>query len=370
VFPSQIFEFDNQTVRQIVRASVGGDRVRVRFANTFGDVPLVIGAARLALRDAKERIDPASDRVLTFFGSPSITIPPGAFALSDPVALTVPALRELAVSLYLPEPVSSSTVHGFALQTNFISPEGDFTSDPVMPVATTAQTWVFLSGVDVAVSEPTGVVVTLGDSITDGAGSTPDTNSRWPDILAERFVADADHSALAVLNAGIGGNRLLNNAPADFAFAGPNALARFERDVLAQPGITHVILFEGINDIGMPALSGDSAESVSADELITGLGQLVERSHEHGIVAYGATITPFDGAMYFSEEGEATRQAVNNWIRTGGAFDAVLDFDAVVRDPEKLARLLPAFDAGDKLHINDAGYAAMADSIDLALFRV
>jgi lysophospholipase L1-like esterase len=366
-FPSQFFEFDKQTVRQIVRTSIGGDQVRVRLANTFGDVPLVIGAARLALRDSGEHIDPASDRELTFSGSPSITVPPGALAVSDPVALTVPALSELAVSIYFPEPTTSTTVHALAFQTNYFSPMGDFTAEAAMPVEATAQSWVFLTGIDVTVTEPTGVVVTLGDSITDGALSTPDTNQRWPDLLAERLVGDANQPAKAVLNAGIGGNRVLNDPPEGFEFSGPNALARFDRDVLAQPGVTHLIVFEGINDIGLPTLSGDPTEFVSADELIAGLRQLAERAHEHGIVAIGATITPFEGSMVFSEEGEAIRQAVNDWIRTGDAFDAVIDFDEVVRDPRQPTHLLPAFDAGDNLHPNDDGLRAMAESIDLAL---
>jgi lysophospholipase L1-like esterase len=368
-FPSQFFEFDKQTVRQIVRTSIGGDQVRVRLANTFGDVPLVIGATRLALRDSGEHIDPASDRELTFSGSPSITVPPGALAVSDPVALTVPALSELAVSIYFPEPTTSTTVHALAFQTNYFSPMGDFTAEAAMPVEATAQSWVFLTGIDVTVTEPTGVVVTLGDSITDGALSTPDTNQRWPDLLAERLVGDANQPAEAVLNACIGGNRVLNDPPEGFEFSGPNALARFDRDVLAQPGVTHLIVFEGINDIGLPTLSGDPTEFVSADELIAGLRQLAERAHEHGIVAIGATITPFEGSMVFSEEGEAIRQAVNDWIRTGGAFDAVIDFDEVVRDPRQPTRLLPAFDAGDNLHPNDDGLRAMAESIDLALLR-
>jgi lysophospholipase L1-like esterase len=228
---------------------------------------------------------------------------------------------------------------------------------------------VFLTGIDVSVVEPAGVVVALGDSITDGALSTPDTNQRWPDLLAERLAAETDQPAMAVLNAGIGGNRILNDPLEGFEFAGPNALSRFDRDVLAQPGITHLIVFEGINDIGMPALSGESEELVSADEMIAGLHQLVERAHQHGIVAIGATVTPFEGSMVFSAEGEAIRQAVNEWIRTGGVFDAVIDFDEVVRDPRQPARLLPAFDPGDHLHPNDAGFAAMADSIDLALLR-
>ena len=368
-FPSQFFEFDKQTVRQIVRTSIGGDQVRVRLANTFGDVPLVIGAARLALRDSGERIDPASDRVLTFSGSPSITIPPGALVVSDPVALTVSPLSELAVSLYFPEPTTSTTVHAFAFQTNYFSPVGDFSAEAALPVEKTVQTWVFLTGIDVMVAEPTGVVVAFGDSITDGAVSTPDTNQRWPDLLAERLVASPEQHTMAVLNAGIGGNRVLNNPPEGFEFAGPNALARFDRDVLAQPGVTHLIIFEGINDIGLPAMTGDPAEFVNADELITGLRQLAERAHEHGIVTFGATITPFEGSMIFFEEGEAIREAVNDWIRTGGAFDAVIDFDQVVRDPQQPTRLLPAFDSGDLLHPNDAGFRAMAESIDLALLR-
>ena len=368
-FPSQIFEFDNQTVRQIVRVSIGGDQVRVRLANTFGDVPLPIGAARLALRDGEERIDPASDRVLTFSGRPAITIPPGAVAVSDPVALTVPALSELAVSIYFPEPTTTTTVHAFAFQTNYVSPAGDFTAEAAMPVEATPQTWVFLTGIDVTADESTGVIVALGDSITDGAISTPDTNQRWPDVLAERLAADPGHLSLAVVNAGIGGNRLLNNPLEGFEFAGPNALARFERDVLGQPGVTHLIVFEGINDIGMPAISGDPAEFVSADALITGLRQISDRAHGHDMVTFGATITPFAGAMYFTDEGEVIRQSVNEWIRTGGAFDAVLDFDEVVRDSQQPTRLRPAFDFGDHLHPNDAGFAAIGGSIDLALFR-
>jgi lysophospholipase L1-like esterase len=368
-FPSQFFEFDKQTVRQIVRTSIGGDQARVRLANTFGAAPLVIGAARLALRDSGERINPASDQVLTFSGSPSIAIPPGAIVISDPVALTVPALSELAVSIYFPEPTTSTTVHAFAFQTNYFSPVGDFTAKATMPVEKTAQTWAFLTGVDVTVTEPTGVVVALGDSITDGVLSTSDTNQRWPDLLTERLTAETDQPAMAILNAGIGGNRVLNDPPEGFEFAGPNALARFDRDVLAQPGVTHLIVFEGINDIGLPVLVGDPAQFESADALITGLRQLAERAHEHGIVAIGATITPFAGSMIFSDEGETIRQAVNDWIRTSDAFDGVIDFDEVVRDPGQPTRLLPAFDSGDLLHPNDAGFRAMAESIDLAQLR-
>jgi lysophospholipase L1-like esterase len=366
-FPSQIIELGNRTLRQIVRISIGGEQVRVRLANIFGDEPVVIGAARIALRDADERIDPASDRVVTFSGTSSVTIPAGAVVLSDPIDLAVPPLAELAISLYFPEPTTSDSVHGFAFQTNYLSPEGDVTADIAMPVDTTLQSWAFLSGVDVAVSEPASAIVALGDSITDGAFSTADTNNRWPDVLAERLIA-SDEGGLAVLNQGIGGNRLLHDSPAELPFFGPSALARFDRDVLAQPGVSHLIVFEGINDIGLPVMAGDDSENVSADEMIAALRQLAERAHEHGIVAIGATITPFEESMVFSTEGEAKRQAVNDWIRAGGAFDGVIDFDAIARDPDKPTRLLPAYDSGDHLHPNDAGFEAMANGIDLELF--
>lgn len=366
---SQIFTFDDQTLRQIVRISAGGDQVRIRLSNVFGTEPIAIGGASVALLNDTGAFDADSQQPLTFSGLPGVAIPPGALVLSDPTPLETPSLAELAISLFFPESTTGSTVHGFAMQTNQVSSAGDFTADADMPVAQEIQTWVFLTGVDVAVSEPTNVVVALGDSITDGAGSTPDTNRRWPDRLAERLAETAEEGAVAVLNQGIGGNRLLHDGTDDFTFAGPGALARFDRDVLAQAGVTHLIVFEGINDIGLPVMLGDDAESVSADEMIAALRQIAERGHEAGLIVLGATITPYVGAMYYLPAGEATRQAVNAWIRDGGAFDGVIDFDAVVRDPENPGRILAAFDAGDALHINDDGYAAMAGSIDLALLR-
>lgn len=367
--PSQIFTFEDQTLRQIVRISAGGEQVRVRLSNLFGTEPITIGGASVALLDDAGAVDAASLQPLTFSGQSGITIPPGALVLSDPAALPVPALAELAVSLYFPDETGGSTVHGFAMQTNQISTAGDFTAEAELPGAEEIQSWVFLTGVDVAVAAPTNVVVALGDSITDGAGSMPDTNRRWPDRLAERLAETEDEGAVAVLNQGIGGNRLLNDGTGDFTFAGPGALARFDRDVLAQAGVTHLIVYEGINDIGFATMGGEDAAPVSADDLIAALRQIAERGHEAGLIVLGATITPYEGAMYFSPEGEATRQAVNAWIREGGAFDSVIDFDAVVRDPEHPGRILAAYDAGDALHINDDGYAAMADSIDLALLR-
>lgn len=367
-FPSQIFELGGRTLRQIVRLSLGGEQVRIRLANTFGEEPVTIGAARVALRDGDEVIDSASDRQVTFSGLPSITIPAGAVVLSDPVDLAVPDLGELAVSLYFPDPTTSRTVHAFAFQTNYLSGDGDFTAEAALPVEEELLSWLYLTGVDVAVAEPAGVIVALGDSITDGAFSTPDTNHRWPDFLAERLVISGQ-PMLGVLNQGIGGNRVLNDAPADLVFMGPSALSRFDREVLAMPGVSYLIVYEGINDIGLSEMS-DAAERVSADALIAGLRQLAERAHEHGIVVYGATITPYEGtAGYFTPEGELIRQAVNDWIRSGDAFDAVIDFDAIVRDPDNPTSLLPAYDGGDHLHINDAGFQAMADGIDLALFQ-
>jgi lysophospholipase L1-like esterase len=353
----------DQTVRQIVRVSVGGERVRVVLTNAYGTVPLTIGAAHVALHGEDAAIVEASARALTFAGRPGMIIPPGALIVSDPVALVVPASADLAIDVYLPGDTAATTspitVHAGTggLQTNYISTIGDHTGVEVMPVTATTQAWVFLARVEVSGPDDAGAIVALGDSITDGSQSTPDTNSRWPDQLARRLVAD--NVRMGVLNAGFSGNRVLSDG------SNVNALARFDRDVLAPAGVTHVIVLDGINDIG----SAGEDPSPTAADIIAGHRQLIERAHSHGLKIYGATLTPFEGARYWTEQGEAKRQAVNEWIRTSGAYDAVLDFDAVLRDPNDLTRTLPEYDPGDHLHANDAGYMAMADSIDLGLFK-
>ncbi len=351
--------FNNQTLRQIVHTSIGGSRVRVVLSNAYGTSPLAVGAAHVALRDKDAAIVAASDRALTFGGSPSVNIPPGASVLSDPAALAVPPLSDLAIDVYLPGDTSAVplTTHAGALQTNYVSATGNQAGAPDFPGATTTAAWFFLSRVDVAAPEQAGAVVTFGDSITDGTRSTPNTNSRWPDQLAKRLQAQKIN--LGVLNLGIAGNRVLGDG------AGVSALARFDRDVLSQAGVTHVIVLESINDIGI----GRSNPCPSAADLIAAQRQLIERAHARGIKVYGATLTPFEGAAYWTAEGEAKRKAFNEWIRTGKAYDGVIDFDAAVQDPSAPTKVQPQFNPGDNLHMNDAGYQAMANGIDLGLFK-
>ena len=346
--------FSNQTVRMIARVSIGGEELRVRFSNAFGSAAVTLGDAHVALAGKNAAILPGTDRKLTFSGRPSFRIPPGATVLSDPVHLSMPALARIAVSVFLPAATGPATWHQLGNQTTYISGPGDFTANADMPVASTAESWYWLSGVEVLASKRTAAVVTLGDSITDGAHSTRDANHRWPDILAEQL-AKHGGAPLAVLNEGISGNRLLHDV------AGPNALARFDRDVLAQDGVRYLIVLEGINDIGWPRIRGGkyAGEVVSAGDIIAALRQIAERAHAHGIRVFGGTLTPFEGAFYETPDGEAQREAMNHWIRTSGAFDAVIDFDKVTRDPAHPKRFLPADDSGDHLHPNDAGYDAM-----------
>jgi lysophospholipase L1-like esterase len=347
--------YANTTIREIVHTTIGGDRVRIRISNEYGDRPMLIGAAHIALRLAGSTTDAASDRALTFGGTTSVIVRGGAVVTSDPIPFLVPTLGDLAVSLFLPDSARTSTRHPLGLQTTYISKAGNQAATSVFAADTTMRSWIYLSTVEVTNPRAAGTIVAIGNSITDGYGATPDSNRRWPDVLARRLLSAASEPVKAVINAGISGNRVLTFG------AGPSLVARFDRDVLMQPGVTHVIVLEGINDIGR-----DSIEVVSADDIIFGMRQIVDRAHERGLTIYGATLTPFEQASAAQEQ---KRQAVNKWIRNGGAYDGVIDFDSVTRDPVQPARLLPLYDSGDKLHPSDAGYRAMGESIDLALFR-
>jgi lysophospholipase L1-like esterase len=357
--------YTNQTLRLIVHTSIGGNRVRVRVSNEFGSTPLQVGAGHVALRTGEANIAAGSDRALSFSGFAGITIPPGAAVLSDPVDLTVPALSDLAVSLYLPGEARATTIHGTALQTNYVSLPGNFVAAATFPTDHTIQQWPFLTEVDVTSNG--AAIVTLGNSITDGTRSTPDTNNRWPDWLARRLQITRDtgiNSRLSVVNRGISGNRLLSNPPVG-SLAGRNTQERFDRDVLATAGVKYMTVLIGINDIG----NSTPDAPVTVNDLIAGYRQLIARAHAKGIAVFGATLTPFQGAAYYSPEKDVVRQAVNNWIRSSDEFDAVIDFDAVTRDPANPLRFNPAYDSGDHLHPNDLGYQAMGNAVPLELFR-
>lgn len=355
--------FENQTVRMIVRSSIGGSQVRVQLSNAFGPAALQIGAAHIALRDKDSSIVVASDHALTFSGQPSVTIPAGAEALSDPVDLRIPPLSYLAISVYIPGRAQDPTDHLTGLHTTYISGQGDFTSAPSIEAKSTTQSWYWISAVDVLAAENTGVIVAFGDSITDGATSTPDTDRSWPSQLEDRIAADKSlASKWAVVDEGISGNRLLNDG------MGVAALSRLDRDVFSLTGVKWMIVLEGINDIGFASFTHNPADEVTAEQLIEAQKQIIERAHLHGIKVMGATLTPFQGASYYSEQGEKTREAVNNWIRTGGAFDAVVDFDKAVQDSANPEQIRTSFNIRDHLHPNDEGYKAMADAIDLSVF--
>lgn len=362
--PAAPLQISAQTVRQVVHTSLGGSRVRVRLSNVYGTSALMVGSAHVALSAGGGSIFQDTDRVLQFNGSPTISIPPGALIVSDAVRLDVPALGDLAVSLYLPDNVAATTQHSIALQTTYISAPGDFT-DAISMAGTTTQSLYFLTGVEVGASEARAIVA-LGDSLTDGFGSTPEMNRRWTNVLAERLQSNPGTSRVAVLNAGISGNRLLHD------LVGTNALARLDRDALVQTGARYVIVSEGNNDFGIPGLIGNPAEDVTAEQVIQAHRQIIDRVHALGLRIYGSTLNPIEGILFpnfYSAALEAKRQAVNRWIRTSNAYDAVIDFDLVLRDPSHPTRILPAYDSGDHGHPNDAGYAAMAGVIDLSLFR-
>jgi len=355
--------FHNQTVRMMVPVTIPGRKVRVHFSNAFGASSVTLGAAHAAIHAKGSAIVEGSDRPLTFGGKSSISLPVGASVVSDTIDLEVPALTELAVSLFVPGEAVQPTLHRTGLHTTYISPQGDFTGKLTIADAFTSQSWYWLSGVDVAAPREAAAIVAFGDSITDGSRSTPDTDHSWPSLFAQRLHANAATANIAVVNRGIGGNRVLRDG------TGANALARFDRDVLGTSGVKWLVLMEGINDIGQGTRTGaDPANAVTAEEIIAALRQMVERAHIRGLRVMGATLTPYEGAAYYSEAGEPVRQAVNTWVRTSGVFDAVVDFDQVIRDPQHPLRFKPEYDSGDHLHPGDMGYKAMADAVDLAFF--
>ena len=353
---------NNQTLRQVVRTSIGGSRVRVVLSNAFGTAPIAIGGANVALRQKDASIVASSSKRLTFGGASTASILAGATLVSDPVDLTLAPLSDLAIDLFIPGDLGVSpspvTTHNGASQTNYISEPGNHVGAATLPAALRPGAWFLIARVEVMAPANTIGLVAFGDSITDGARSTTDTNNRWPDVLAGRLAARKT-PGVAVLNAGISGNRVLGDG------AGLSALARFDKDVLMQTGVTHVVVMEGINDIG----GARSNPTPSAADLIAAHKQLIDRAHARGLKIYGGTLTPFEGAAYFTPEGEAKRQALNDWIRSSGAYDAVIDFDKATRDPAAPTKFLPAYDSGDHLHPNDAGYTAMGNLVDLALFK-
>lgn len=355
--------FHNQTVRMMVRTSIGGPEVRVQLSNAFGPAALHVGAAHVALQAKDSEIVPSSDHALTFGGQPSVVIPAGAEVLSDPVDLRVAPLTYLAISVYVVGKAEDPTDHLTGLHTTYISGPGDFAGATSIHATQTTESWYWISAVDVLAPAKTGVIVAFGDSITDGATSTPNTDRSWPSQLAERVEKDkATAGKWAVVNEGISGNRLLNGG------MGAAALSRLDRDVFSLPGVKWMIVLEGINDIGFASFTHNPADDVTAQQLIDAQKQMIARAHLRGIKVMGATLTPFEGASYYSDPGEKTREAVNHWILTSGAFDAVVDFDKVVQNPANPKQILPSFNLRDHLHPNDEGYRAMADAIKLSTF--
>jgi len=381
--PKSLQTYHNQTLRLIVHTSAGGHKVRIKVSNTYGDKPLVIAAAHIARRVSAADIDPASDRTLKFQSHASVTIPPGATAVSDPIELDIPALSDLAISLFLPQLTEAKTVHSLAKQTSYVSPEsGDATAMAKFPVGKAIRNWPFLTGVDVEAAPGSFSIIALGSSLTDGDGTATDTNSRWPDVLAARLQKDSGRKVeIGVLNEGIIGNRLLYDSPkvANNPFGpalGESGLARFDRDVLSQSGVKYVVLGLGINDILFPAFPfTPPGETGTADQVIAGYRELIARAHKKGIRIIGTTNPAFEKSSFegfvesfFTPEREATRQKVNTWILTSGEFDAAVDLDKVLRDPARPTQLLPAYDSGDHLHPNNVGCAVEANAFPLNLF--
>jgi lysophospholipase L1-like esterase len=346
--------------------STGGTAVLVSLSNLNGTAPLMLGPVRVASHTEGSAIAPGTDHAVSFNGKPTITLAKGEAVWSDPVQMTVKPLQELAISLYVPANAGVvSTIHSAALATTYLTEQGDATSSVQFPGMEANNSRFFLTDVDVASAPEGATIVAFGDSITDGVGSNADAQQRWPDYLAARLQSDARLKAIGVADAGIGGNRILHD---DY---GPSALSRFDRDALDKANVRWIVLLEGINDIGNSGPQAKPEDRVTVEQIIGGMKTLIQRAHARGIRIYGATLTPFGGASwpYHSAANEAKRKAVNDWIRRGGAFDAVVDFDTAIRDPSHPDRMLPAYDSGDHLHPNGEGYKAMAASIDLGLFQ-
>ncbi len=353
------------TLRQVVRVSVGGDRVRLRLSNAFGTTPLVLRDVELACMENGATLRPGSTCPLSFNGGNEVAIPPGAVMLSDPSDFKLSARTDVVITMRLTQVPEMLTTHPGSRTTSYLM-AGVEPAVQAMPGATRIVHWYFLSGLDVEGEAPAAAMVVLGDSITDGYGTTTDGNDRWTDVLARRLQEQDTGDRIAVLNQGIGGNRLLRDG------LGPNILARFDRDVLAQCGARWVVVLAGINDIGTRLSARERGESyASAADIIHALSQTIVRAHAKEMIVIGGTLTPYAGAgFYWSEDGEADRQTVNDWIRTSGRFDAVIDFDLALRDSENPARLASAYDSGDHLHPSLAGYAEMARIVDFRLFAL
>ena len=357
--PNGALAFSNQTLRLVVRPSIGGDRVRIRLSNEMGALDLRIGHATIGVRSSGASVNPGSLRQLSFGGQAGIRIPPGAPAVSDPVTLGVTPFADLSISLYLPDAVSATTIHNIAYQANYASTPGDHCNTPALPQQQSFSSWPFLT--EVAVDSAAPVLVAVGDSLTDGAGSTSNANRRWTDFLARRAASEPG-APLAVVNRGISANRLLADNGATLN-AGKDVLERFDRDVLATSGVRALAILIGINDISY----SPSANPIPAEQLIAGYLQLVERARLRGIVVLGSTLPPFANFVYYTAARENVRQAVNAWMRSSVSFDALIDADLALRDPEAPLRLRAGFDSGDHLHPNDAGYQALAAAVPLGV---
>jgi lysophospholipase L1-like esterase len=374
-----LLNLEDQTVRERVRVSIGGARICLRLSNEYGSAPLLIGAATVAAAKDPASVRPGTIQTVTFGGRKSVAIPAGAMVLSDPVAFPMTYGREISISLYFPKRVATPTLHGLALKHAVISQHGDHTGAERIEGGAGSESLISISAVLVPAQASQRLVVAFGDSVTDGDRATVDADRNWPSDLVRRLGKTREGSKVAVVNEGIVGNRLLSDCfnPSVGCF-GVSAWARFDRDALMLPGVTHIVLLEGVNDIGFPGakLGGsylaDPADVRTPEELCNAYRQLIFRAHARGVKVVGATILPFEGVIipgYYSESKEEFRQTVNQWIRSSGLFDGVIDFDAVLRDPEHPSRVLPKFASRDGLHPNDAGYEAMANAVDLRLFR-